>query len=129
MSSVNGSLHDKESSADDAKLKHNNAIKNTNKRANTTSCFFSFIHANANNTKIQNQQKAAKNQARNRFSMSCVRQLEQAISKGDRGLCEYILNTNAVDLNKQIDRKLFLGIACEYNNYDIVELLLKVTLV
>ena len=61
----------------------------------------------------------------NVFVMSYEEQLQKAIAKGNLELC-YELIQLSCNLNMQKNRRLPLGIACEYNYYDIVELLLKV---
>ncbi len=93
--------------------------------------FFGFIHANERAIKIKNniitkQEKTIK-PVRINDKMSYEKQLEIGISKNDMQMCAHIIGLNSVDLNKQISRKLPLGIACEYNCYNIVELLIKVS--
>jgi ankyrin repeat protein len=61
------------------------------------------------------------------FVMSYEEQLQKAITKGNLELSGELIQLGC-NLNLQKNRRLPLGIACEYNYYDIVELLLKVSL-
>ena len=57
--------------------------------------------------------------------MSYEEQLQKAIKKGNIELCRELIQLGC-NLNLQKNRRLPLGLACEYNYYEIVELLLKV---
>jgi hypothetical protein len=101
---------------------------------------------NNNNISINNLEKSSKNLVKKNIDislsyhsyyysnqniilnarvMSYEEQLQKAICKGNLELCHELIKLDC-NLNLQKNRKLPLGIACEYNYYDIVELLLKV---
>ena len=67
-----------------------------------------------------------KNTILNVFVMSYEEQLQKAITKGNLELSNELIQLGC-NLNLQKNRRLPLGIACEYNYYDISELLLKVS--
>ena len=57
--------------------------------------------------------------------MSFEEQLNKAIRKGNIELCRELL-IKKCNINAEFDNISPLSLACETNNYDIVELLLKV---
>ncbi|CAF0957382.1 unnamed protein product [Brachionus calyciflorus] len=79
--------------------------------SNQKSPFHSYIYTNTNTIL-------------NKFIMSFEEQLHKAILKGNYELCVEILKKKC-DLTKSYDHKLPLCIACEYNQYEIAELLIK----
>lgn len=60
----------------------------------------------------------------NKFIMSFEEQLHKAIIKGNYELCNEIVKKKC-NLDKHYDFKLPLCLACEYNQYEIAELLIK----
>lgn len=99
-------------------IKSNNNINNKDKyiknsKLNNSICaYHSYFYSNQNTIL-------------NVFVMSYEEQLQKAITKGNIELCEQLIELNC-NLNLQVNRKLPLCIACEYNFYEITKLLLKV---
>ena len=79
--------------------------------SNQKSLFHSYIYTNTNTIL-------------NKFVMSFEEQLHKAILKANYELCFEILKKKC-DLTKSYDHKLPLCLACEYNQYEIAELLIK----
>ena len=76
-----------------------------------TSKIFSYIYANTN-TVLK------------KFIMTYEEQLQRAITKGNTYLCAELLNLNC-DINLQVDNKFAICLACEYDQYEIVDMLIK----
>ena len=81
--------------------------KNTNKSA-----IFSYFYQNTNTVL-------------NKFVMSYEVQMQRAITKGNIELCEQLIELGC-NVNEQDNNKFPICLASEYNNYEIVELLIKV---
>lgn len=64
----------------------------------------------------------------NKFIMSYEEQMHKAIVKGNYELCKELIVDKSCDVNKQVNKRYALGLACEYNYIQIVELLIKVLL-
>ncbi len=104
-------------------ISNNNINSNTNKPIKkqlkpknplikyTKPTIFSYIYANTNTVL-------------NKFIMTHEEQLQRAITKGNPELCAELIALGA-DVNLQVDNKFPICLACEYNQYEIVELLIK----
>lgn len=83
-----------------------------NKNTSTKSAIFSYFYQNTNTVL-------------NKFVMSYEVQLQRAITKGNVELCQELIELGC-NVNEQDNNKFPICLACEYNNYEIVELLIKV---
>jgi hypothetical protein len=62
----------------------------------------------------------------NKFVMSYEEQLHKAIVKANVELCCELIEQRHCDVNTMANKRLPLGLACEYNNLQITQLLIEV---
>ncbi len=79
---------------------------------NNKSAFTSYFYTNSNTIL-------------NKFVMSYEEQLQKAIEKGNFELCKELI-LRGCNLNAPCNNKFPLCISCEYNYYEIAELLIQV---
>jgi ankyrin repeat protein len=77
----------------------------------TKPTIFSYIYANTNIVL-------------NKFIMTHEEQLQRAITKGNADLCTELIALGC-DVNRQVDNKFPICLACEYNQYEIAEMLIR----
>jgi ankyrin repeat protein len=104
--------HIKNNNTGNSNNKSSSLKKSARTNSNSRSVFFSYIYANTNTIL-------------NKFVMSYEEQLQRAITRGNLELCQELIDLKC-DINIQINNKLPICLACEYNQYEIVELLIKV---
>jgi len=95
------------------KLHKKQQIKQKNPLIKSTKpTIFSYIYSNSNTIL-------------NKFIMTYEEQLQRAITKGNTSLCTDLVVTHGCDVNLQVDNKFPICLACEYDQFEIVDLLIK----